>query len=214
MDRVELRKRLIYGFPYFKNVNQALVEEILHSLRPFEFEEGQYIYHERDSCSGIAFMLAGEIRVYKSGPGAREVTLYTIGEGEICILNAACILSGSHYPADAVSTSQGNAYVLPAAEFRRLVDKYPEMRQFVLAGLSSRLFGIVYLMEEVLFRKLDERLVSYLKEKSESGIVASTHQNIANDLGTSREVISRMLSDLERSGKISIARSKIEIINL
>jgi CRP/FNR family transcriptional regulator len=88
------------------------------------------------------------------------------------------------------------------------------MRQFVLAGLSSRLFGIVYLMEEVLFRKLDERLADYLREKSESGTVFSTHQNIANDLGTSREVISRMLSDLERSGKIAIARSKIEIKNL
>jgi CRP/FNR family transcriptional regulator len=205
---------MIRGFPYFKSVNPALLEEILHFLRPFHFEEGQYIYHERDSCSGIAFVLDGEIRVYKSGPGVREVTLYTVGEGEICILNAASILSGSHYPADAVSTRSGSSYVLPAAEFRRLVDKYPEMRQFVLSGLSSRLFGIVYLMEEVLFRKLDERLIRYLLEKSDSGVVSSTHQSIANDLGTSREVISRMLSDLERRGKISISRSKIAIKKL
>jgi CRP/FNR family transcriptional regulator len=214
VNRVEIRRQLLDAFPYFKRVGPALVEEILMLLRPFSFTEGQYIYHERDSCSGIAFVLDGEIRVYKAGPGAREVTLYTVGEGEICILNAACILSGSHYPADATCTSGGKAYVLPAAEFRRLVDKYPEMRQFVLAGLSSRLFGIVYLMEEVLFRRLDERLKSYLLEKSESGIVSATHQNIANDLGTSREVISRMLSDLERNGKISVSRSKIEIINL
>jgi CRP/FNR family transcriptional regulator len=214
MSHTELRKQLIRAFPYFKGVSPALLQEILLFLRPFRFEEGQYIYHERDSCSGIAFMLSGEIRVYKTGPGVREVTLYSIGEGEICILNAACVLSGANYPADAVCTNGGTAYVLPAAEFRRLVDKYPQMRQFVLAGLSSRLFGIVYLMEEVLFRKLDERLISYLKEKSESGLVASTHQNIANDLGTSREVISRMLSDLERSGKITISRGKIEIKNL
>lgn len=111
-------------------------------------------------------------------------------------------------------TGDGNSYVLPAASFRRLVDEYPEMRQFLLAGLSSRLFGIVYLMEEVLFRKLDERLKSCLKEKSDSGVVSSTHQNVANDLGTSREVVSQMLSDLERSGKISITRSEIEIKNL
>jgi CRP/FNR family transcriptional regulator len=214
MNQEQTRRDLIHAFPYFKNVRASLLQEILLALRFFQFEEGQYIYHERDSCSGIAFMLDGEIRVYKAGPGAREVTLYMVGHGEICILNAACILSGTHYPADAVCTEAGSAYVLPAAEFGRLVDRYAEMRQFILSGLSSRLFGIVYLMEEVLFRRLDERLQRYLQEKAVSAVVSTTHQKIANDLGTSREVISRMLADLEHNGRISISRGSIKLNNL
>jgi CRP/FNR family transcriptional regulator len=177
-----------------------------------EFHAGQQLYREQDSCTGLSYVLSGEIRVFKSGPGAREVTLYTVGTGEICILNAACILSASPYPANAVVLSDGVAYGQSASEFRRLVDKYPLMRQFVLHGLSGRLFGIMHLVEEVLFHRLDERLLRYLAENAREGVLERTHQQIASDLGTSREVVSRLLGDLAAGKRIEVSRQRIRIL--
>jgi CRP/FNR family transcriptional regulator len=198
-------------FPFFGQASGHLLDELLALLRPSGFEEGQHVYREQDACSGISFVLSGEIRVFKSGPGAREVTLYTVGPGEICILNAACILSGIPYPANATALSAGSVYALPAGEFRRLVEKYPLMRQFVLHGLSGRLLGIMQLVEEVLFRRLDERLAKYLGENAREGVLERTHQQIANDLGTSREVVSRLLGDLAAAGRIEVSRQQIRI---
>ena len=207
----ELRKEFLDHFPFFREPSSHLLDEILMRLRRGGFEAGETIYRERDSCAGISFLLSGEIRVFKSGPGVREVTLYIIGPGETCILNAACILSDSPYPANAVALSSGRALTLPAGEFRRLVDKYPQMRQFVLHGLSDRLFGIMGLIEGVLFSRVDERLVTYLKERSRAGVLRGTHQQIANELGTSREVVSRLLGDLAAKGLIELARNRIRI---
>jgi len=199
-------------FPFFKDATAQLLEELMLSLRKSEFHAGQQIYREQDPCPGISFVLSGEIRVFKSGPGAREVTLYTVGTGEICILNAACILSATSYPANALVLSDGVAYGQSASEFRRLVDKYPLMRQFVLHGLSGRLFGIMQLVEEVLFRRLDERLLKYLFENAREGVLERTHQQIASDLGTSREVVSRLLGDLAAGRHIEISRQRIRIL--
>jgi CRP/FNR family transcriptional regulator len=185
----ESRAEFLDAFPLFRDGSPRLVDELGTLLRPLRFSAGAAIYREQDACAGISFLLGGEIRVYKVGPGVREVTLYVIGRGESCILNAACILSGFH----------------------RLVDRHPEMRGYVLHALSDRLFGIMSLVEEVLFNRLDERLVTYLKDRARDGEIAATHQEIANDLGTSREVVSRLLGDLAAKGRIDPGRGRITV---
>jgi CRP/FNR family transcriptional regulator, anaerobic regulatory protein len=201
-------------FPAFRTGPDGLVRDLLTEGRRQAIPAGAQIYREGDQCSGIAFVLSGDIRVFKIGQTGREITLYEIGQGETCILNASRIMSGKNYPANAVALSEVMALIVPADVFRRLLRKYEVMRTFVFTILSQRLSGVMELVEEVAFGRMDARLADYLEEKSENGHVESTHQKIANDLGTSREVVSRLLKDMERQGKVQISRNTIHLLNM
>jgi CRP/FNR family transcriptional regulator len=200
-------------FPRFRR-EEELVAEILAHARRQAFPSDIHLYWEGDSCSAITFVLAGEIRVYRCGESGREITLYEIGPGETCILNASCILGNNAYPANAVTVSAGEMLLIPAHEFRRLLGNYEAMSAFVYSLLSQRLTEVMELVQEVAFGRMDERLFEYLIEKSADGILHATHQKIANDLGTSREVVSRLLKDLERRGRIVLARNAITLLKL
>ncbi|MEW6718939.1 MAG: Crp/Fnr family transcriptional regulator [Thermodesulfobacteriota bacterium] len=198
-------------FPRFRR-DEELVGEILAHARRQAFTPAAHLYLEGDACSGIAFLLAGEVRVYRCGGSGREITLYEIVPGETCILNASCILGNNAYPANAITVSAGEMLLLPAHEFRRLLGRYEAMRSFVYSLLSRRLTEVMELVQEVAFGRMDERLWDYLIEKSGDGILHATHQKIANDLGTSREVVSRLLKDMEREGRISLARNVVRLL--
>lgn len=206
------KKDFLLAFPFFRRSPEGLFSSMLSQSSRMVFPGGRQIFRRGDACGGIAFLFSGEIRVYKAGEGTREITLYDVLPGETCILNAACILSGAPYPAHAVTTHEGEAMFVTAADFRRLVDEYADMRRFIFDKLGERLIAVTDLVEEVVFRRMDERLRDFLVEKSENGVLAATHQKIANDLGTSREVVTRLLQDLEKKGDIMLSRSHIRII--
>jgi CRP/FNR family transcriptional regulator len=183
-------------------------------MRPHHFEKDQMVFHENDTCTVLAFLLSGKIRVYMLGDKGREITLYDVVEGETCILNVACILSDNPYPARAMAVQDGDGLIVSAKDFRSLVDQYAEMRAFVYAGLGGRLISMMKLVEEVAFRRVDERLRKYIVDKKQDSVLTTTHQKIASDLGTSREIISRLLEDLARKGEISLSRNRIEVLHL
>jgi len=203
----------IRTFPAFRSSSDTMLNDLLTAGRLQPVAAGTQIYHEGDACSAIAFVLAGEIRVYKIGQTGREITLYEIGPGETCILNASCILAGQNYPAHAVAAADTDLLLVPSADFRKLVSDHETMREFVFTLLSRRLSGVMELVEEVAFGRMDERLEDYLLERSADDRLETTHQKIANDLGTSREVVSRLLKDLERKGKVRLSRNEITLLS-
>jgi len=202
----------IRSFPSFKKSSDGLVKELLSLGQLRTIPAGTQIYVEGGACSAIAFVLSGEVRVYKIGQTGREITLYEIGPGETCILNASCILAGTSYPAHAAAVNEVRAMLVPSEPFRRLVAEHEGMRDFVFTLLSRRLAGVMELVEEVAFGRMDERLEEYLVEKSENDRLETTHQRIANDLGTSREVVSRLLKDFERQGRVNLSRNSIQLL--
>jgi CRP/FNR family transcriptional regulator len=169
---------------------------------------------EGDQCHDFVIMLSGEKRIFKMGGSAREITLYEIGPGDICVLNASCILSNTRLPANAITTCETEVLLLPAQHFLGMTARYEEMRAFVHFHINAGLASIMALISEVAFGKMDERLTDYLLEKSKNTKLRKTHQQIANDLGTSREVISRLLKDFERQGLILLSRNSIQLKNL
>jgi CRP/FNR family transcriptional regulator, anaerobic regulatory protein len=200
-------------FPVFASGRNSLVKELLDASRLQDVPAGMRLYAEGDACAAIAFVLDGEIRVYKISESGREITLYEIGQGETCILNASCTLSGTSYPANAVTTTPARILLIPAPHFRRLVGEHEELREFVFSLLSRRLSSVMELVEEVAFGRMDGRLMDYLVEKAGNGHLDTTHQRVANDLGTSREVVSRLLKDFERKGRVKLARNGITLLN-
>ena len=205
--------KLAEVFFFLRKAPQELLNRISLSGQYRSIEKGARIYWEGDECSHIAFVIEGEIRVFKTSDSGREITLYEIGPGETCILNASCILSDQGYPADAVTLSEVRILLLPSGVFQDLVNSFPVFRTFVFSLLSERLITVFQLIEEVVFGNLEDRLLDYLVEKSEDNILQATHQVIANDLGTSREVVSRLLKDFERQGKIQLGRSRVTLLD-
>jgi len=206
------RADFLKSFPAFLRGPEDLVDQLISAGQRKTVPTGTQLYRQGDSCSAIAFVLSGDVRVYKIGQGGREITLYEIGPGETCILNASCILSGRTYPAHAATLEESEIYLVPSNLFRRLVNEYDSMRDFVFTLLSHRLTGVMELVEEVAFGRMDGRLMDYLVEKAENNRLVSTHQKIANDLGTSREVVSRLLKDLERRGVVRLSRNEIALL--
>jgi CRP/FNR family transcriptional regulator len=143
-------KDFLKAFPAFRS-SDNLVREFLSAGQVKAFPAGMNIYSEGDACSAIAFVLSGEVRVYKTGETGREITLYEIGPGETCILNASCLLSGTSYPAHAATSAEGSMLLVPAPDFRRMIAEHEPLRDFVFALLSQRLSLVMELIEEVAF---------------------------------------------------------------
>ena len=201
------------AFPVFRGTSEPLLLQLLSEARRQTVPSATQLYREGDACAAIAFIFAGEIRVYKIGQSGREITLYEIGPGETCILNASCILSGLSYPAHAATLTQAEIMLFPSMIFKRMMAESEQMRKFVFSIMSERMMTVMELVEEVAFGRMDQRLLDYLIEKSENGQLESTHQKIANDLGTSREVVSRLLKDFERKKQVKLSRSSITLLS-
>lgn len=210
----DLRRRLLEGFPALRRGPAELAGRILEAGGLARIPRGTIIYRKGDPCRAIGLFLAGEVRVYAEGGGGREITLYEIVPGETCILNASCILSRRSYPANAVAVEDVEVLMIPAEAFRALLLAHEAMRDFLFGLFSDRLTLVLELVQEVAFGRLESRLGEYLVERSENDLLRATHHAIANDLGTSREVISRILKDFERAGKVSLARSEIRLTGL
>ena len=198
----------------FADAPPDLQREIAQSASVVRLAAGAYFLREGDTCAHFAVVVSGRMRVFKLGESGHEITLYHVGAGEACPLNVSCILSDRPVPAMAQVEEDVEAVVMPAASFRRWVATNESLRTAVFQMFSTRLTEVMSLVEEVAFRRMDQRLAKRLVELFQvqsNGTVEITHADIAADLGTAREVVSRLLKEFERLGAIGLARGRIEL---
>jgi len=201
-------------FPFLAQVAPALRAQVAQQAIVRTIPAGQTIFWEGDSCSHLALVLSGSVRVYKVGETGREITLYRIEARESCILTASCILSQAGFPALAVTESEVRALLVPATLLRAWVAQDEGWRDYVVGVLAQRLAMVIATVEEIAFRRVDARIADYLLLAAANGArVCVTHQAIALELGTAREVVSRILKDLERAGGIRLGRGEITILD-
>ncbi len=214
MDSIDKTKLEILGlFPFFSNLSDSFQRKLIKHAEVASLPIGASYFEEGHSCSQIALVGKGDIRVFKRGESGREITLYHVERGETCILTASCVLAQSPYPATAVVDREAQAIIFPADLFRDWVAQNEVIRQFVFSSLANRMEGVLSLIEELTFRKLDQRLMQFLQDKtkatSQKQSIKMTHEEIAVELGSAREVISRILKDFERRGIIQQNRGAI-----
>ncbi len=180
-----------------------------------EIASGTVISREGDSCAYFPIVESGSIRVYKLSRDGHEVTLYRIREGESCILTLSCLVRSAHFPAHARVERDCAVYLVPSATFKAWAHTEPFWRDYVIGHLSTTLERVVGLVENMLFRSVELRIIDALLEhsKEDHGRIAATHQDIANEIGSAREVISRNLKDLEREGLVSLGRGEIRLLD-
>jgi CRP/FNR family transcriptional regulator len=209
----EAFSRLIEAFPFLGKGDEALRREIMENASIVRIPQGEYIFFEGDKCIQLALVIKGTVRVYKSTESGHEITLYRLGRGDSCILTASCIYADSNFPAVVVTEDDVEAAVVPAPVFRRWVDEYPAWRDYLFSLLSRRLADVIATVEEVAFRRMDVRIAEFLlgNRVDTSQRVVKTHQEIARELGTSREVVSRILKHMELKKIVALHRGYIEI---
>lgn len=210
-----VRNRLLVAFPFLERADSAVLERLLQVAKVVRLPAGQAVCHEGDRCSVLPLVLNGSTRVFKSGATGREITLYRLGQGESCVLTASCILSGSPFPASAACESDVDAVVIPAADVVAWLRESAAWREFLFGLVAHRLHRIINVIDDVVFLRMDQRLADYLLEQpgTEDGWLRLTHQQIADDLGTSREVVSRLLKDLEHRHLLEGGRGRLRLVD-
>lgn len=206
--------RIARALPILKRATPELAREFQQSASFARIPTGRDVFIEGDRVDGIALLISGVVRVYKIGETGREITLYRFGLGESCILTANAILNQQNFPAIATVEKDAEAVMIPAETFRDWVNRYDLWREFVFDLLSQRLSSVMLIVDEIAFRRMDARVASLLLSRSEiRNPIRMTHQEIASELGSSREVISRLLEDFSGKGFIRPGRGEVEVLN-
>ena len=206
--------RIALAMPILQRADESLIRELKQHAQFAKIPAGHDIFVDGDRVDGIALLISGVVRVYKIGETGREITLYRFGLGQSCILSANAILSQKSFPAIATVEEDAEAVMVPADVFREWVNKYDLWREFVFDLLSERLSTVMMVVDEVVFKRMDRRVASLLLNQAKvRNPMRITHQEIAAELGSSREVISRILEDFSREELIESGPGTIEVLD-
>jgi CRP/FNR family transcriptional regulator len=182
----------------------------LASGRPLDVPAGVVLFEESSPCQGFPLVLQGEVRVARGTPGGRSIELYRVGPGDICVLSAAALFGHSAMPGHGLTATPAQLVLLSPSQFEAWTDHLP-FRRYVFGLFAQRLADVMALTEAVAFQRLDQRLAAALLGRG--SVVAATHQTLADELGTVREIVSRLLRRFERAGWIALARERIEVLD-
>jgi len=179
---------------------------------PAQFRAGEAIFRPGDAARGWIVIERGRVRVSLTADTGREVVLYRLGAGDSCLLTTSALLSQETMLAEAIAETDVAARLVPVAAFERLIAEDAAFRRAVLRNYAERVSELVVVIQDVLFHALPERLARRLIAEASDGAVAATHQALAADLGSAREVVTRALARLERDGLIRLERGHIVIL--
>jgi CRP/FNR family transcriptional regulator len=207
-------RRVAQILPFLLRADVQLVRQFQQAAFFARISAGRDVFLEGDPTEAIAILVSGVVRVYKIGETGREITLYRFGLGQSCILTANAILSRQTFPAVATVEQEAEAVMIPADAFRDWVRRYDLWRDFLFDLLSQRLSTVMAVVDEVVFRRMDCRVAALLLERAKGqNPLRITHQEIAADLGSSREVISRLIEDLSTKGYVRAGRGTLEVLD-
>ncbi len=201
--------------PFLDKAPKPIKAEFIQYGYLADIPAGRDVFVIGDRANAIALLIDGIVRVYIIGETGREITLYRFGSGESCVLTANAILNDQEFPAIALAEKATKAVMIPEEKFRDWVKKYDVWREFLFKLLAQRLMSMILMINEVVFHRMDKRIAMYLyKHGMNKNPVTATHQEIADELGSSREVISRLIEAFQDDGSVKAGRGSIEILDL
>jgi CRP/FNR family transcriptional regulator len=201
--------KLINLCPTLSGLGPSDRDAVLRHAIVVEASPGTVLFDTGSACQALPLLLSGSIRVFKRAETGREISLYRVRQGELCIVTVSCLLGADAYPATGIVESAVSAIALPRPLFLSLTESHPPFRQAVFHLFAERLSGLMQLVEEVAFRKLDQRLAALLAARAP--LITGSHQKLADELGSVREIVSRLLMQFEEQGWIRLGRERIEI---
>ena len=197
-------------YPVLAKLPADLLQRVAGALQIVSVPAGSVVFDEHQPCRGFPFVLAGAVRVAKLSGTGRELPLYRVLAGESCIISSSCLLGHADYNARGVAEGSTTLALLPRPLFDELLGE-AVFRDFVFALFSERMAELMQLVEEVAFRKLDQRLAALLLGKGR--VVHATHQQLADDLGSVREMVSRLLKGFAEQNLVRLGREQVEVLD-
>jgi CRP/FNR family transcriptional regulator len=210
VTRDDLAAELRGLYPALASLPESTLAAALDKADVVSLAAGTPLFGEGSVCRQFPLVLAGSIRVAKVGEG-RELHLYRVTPGESCVLTSSCLVGGRDYPATGVVESDVRLVVLPKAVFDELVASHPPFRQYVFGLFAERLTDLMGLVEAVAFHKLDRRVAAALL--GHGRVVDMTHQQLADSVGSVREIVTRVLRSFVDQGFVKLGRGSIEVLD-
>lgn len=207
MDLIELET----CYPIFGSLSSSLKQATLQRLFRVKASPGQVLFDTNDPCNMYLLLISGSLRVLQPAINGRELLLYRLNPGESCVLTVSCLLGTKPYPARAVSESDLVGYGLAKDDFQHLLTQSETFRNFVFSFFDEKILHLMQMIETLAWGQLDQRLASLLLKQGD--IISTTHHKLANEVGSVREVVSRVLKDMEQRGLIQLGRRQIVITN-
>jgi len=211
LEGTALRARLVERFPVFSRLSAERLDTLLAQADLARAPRGSILFDAKQPCRGFPLLLEGSVRVTKRAPTGREILLYRVEPGQGCILSGGCLLGHSDYSATGTADEDVTLLNIPPELFQQMLLESVPFRQFVFGMYGERLSEVMELVEEVAFHRLDARLAQLLIRRGP--VLEDTHQRIADELGSVREIVSRLLRGFEHRGWVRLERERITVLD-
>lgn len=202
------------SFPGLDTIAEDASRMLDETAQVVTLGQGAVIFGPGSPAENLMLLVSGTVRVQQLSEAGREITLYRVHAGESCVLTTACLLAFEDYSAEGIAETDIQAILIPRSAFDRLISVSQEFRAFVFAAYSKRITDLFMVIEEIAFRRMDIRLAQKLLDLAGGQtLLHLTHQQIAIELGTAREVVSRQLKEFERREWVELGRGTIRLLD-
>lgn len=201
----------LQSYPFYNQLDSVTLTFLKNNLKPIEIPKDTILFFQGDICDNILFLTDGKVRLYIQSDDAEEITLYQLNEGEQCIVNTASTLSATESIGSAVCITDIKGYLLDTSNVKALASMSDAYQSFLFSIYTLRIAALAKLVNDIKFKKLDERILNWLQSHN-TQIIHTTHETIANELGSTRVVVSRLLKELENNNKVILTRGVIELL--
>ena len=202
-------------FPEIAVTADPAVVALMTNAHAVSFPAGRAVFQVGSACQHYLLVTEGVVRVQLLSDTGREIVLYRVSPGGSCVLTTSCLLGGERYPAEGITEAPVRALTISAGQFAQALHQSDTFRRFVFANLGRRFADVIRHMQEIAFGNLDRRLAELLLSRvARTGTLTVTHQEIAVELGTAREVVSRHLKHYEANGWVALRRGRLELLDM
>lgn len=211
-----MKKELQKVFPFWENLNQEEQALVAESIVSRKMQKGESMHRGCGECSGIVYVAKGQLRVYIISEEGREVTLYRVHTGDLCVLSASCLMDAIVFDVLIEAVEETELVVLPSPVLNGIMEKNPLVELSLYRTATERFSDVMWTMQQILFMGADKRVAHFLwDEMAKTGetTIRLTHDEVARFIGSAREVVSKVLKYFVEEGAVALSRGKIEIID-
>lgn len=201
------------NLPFYNKLTMEQQELFISKAFESTMKDNNVFHTSYKECTGLIIVIDGILRVFLNSEEGKEITLYKLLAGDCCVFTSSCIFNNINFQVNLETIEDSRVIILPSKFVDYLSKNNIEFQQYILQLTQSKMSEVMYLMEQILFTSFDKRLKDYLLSFN-SEHIEITHNKIAKDLGTAREVVSRILKHFENQGMIKVSRGSIDLINL